>query len=149
MRVGLDANISPKVARALAELYPAHDFETVGAGQATSDAPWIHEFANEGGDGYIGLDKQIHNRPHEVKALRDSGLNSCLFDFNRLSGLTPQAAVIIYVLPRIIKAWAAEGDAVVLRAKPTLNLNSLVLERLEFWLDDGQPRLRKLSVHSP
>ena len=125
MLVGLDANISPKVVRALSELYSAHTFQSVGVGKANSDAPWISEFAIDGGDGYLGLDKQILNRPHEVKALQESGLHSCLFDFGKLSGLSPQAAISIFVLPRIAKAWLELEGEVVLRARPTLNLNAL------------------------
>ncbi|MEM6555535.1 MAG: hypothetical protein AAF642_06660 [Pseudomonadota bacterium] len=145
----MDANISPKVVRALSALFPAHEFCSVGTGKADSDAPWISEFASAGGDGFIGLDKQIHNRPHEVKALQESGLNSCLFEFGKLVGLSPQAAVLVYAWPKIANAWQEARGGLVLRLRPTLNLNSMRLEQLEFWIDNGQPRLRKYSVHKP
>ena len=85
MKVGIDANLSERTVRAMNALFSGNElsFSLVGAGKASSDAPWIGEFAREGGTAFIGLDKAIMRRPHEVEALVNSGLYAFFLDFGK------------------------------------------------------------------
>ena len=142
MWVGVDANISVRIVQALSALYSTSRFQQVGTGPAGSDAPWIAEFAKRGGQGVLGLDRQILAKPHEVSALQTSGLAACFFDFGRAQVPKLQAAAIIYLWPSIERRWE-DSPGTILRVKATPNLSAIKLETLEFWLEAGVPRVRR------
>ncbi|MEM6898359.1 MAG: hypothetical protein AAF583_01115 [Pseudomonadota bacterium] len=146
MLVGVDANISPRVARALQELNPDHDFRGVGAGPATSDAPWISAFAEAKGDGLITLDKKVFSRPNEVKALYESELLTCIFNFGRITDFRVQSAVIIEYWQYIEELWSKSDPPKVIRAQPAKSRTIPNFELLEYWLDNDKPRVRASKI---
>lgn len=148
MRVGVDANLSFRTAAALTALFSdprnskAPSFECVGGGAAKSDEPWISEFAATGGNAFIGLDKRILSRPHEVKALQDANLNACFFDFGKSAAkLHFVSAGIMHWWPRIEEIWVAEKSPTILRVKVTTALSWQGLEQLKFEMDGDVPRV--------
>lgn len=146
MRVGLDANISIRLVSALAALYDRHTFQQVGAGKAESDVLWLDEFASNGGEVLIGLDRRIMSRPHEVGALQRSGLKCCFFDFKRAARLNIQAAHIAYSFPILIEKWESTAIPRVLRYTADTRLTMTALSGMEFFEDGGAPRVRKIAL---
>lgn len=156
MRVGIDANLSSRLANALGALFSdsavssAPIFQPVGIGPATSDVLWLSDFAASGGNAIIGQDRRILSRPHEVQALNDAHLHACLFDFGQ-SGAKGyfQAASIIHWWPRLHQVWSMSVVPVILRVKPTNSLNWNGLEELRYELEDGVPRVRHAAYIDP
>lgn len=146
MIVGVDANISPKVMRALQSLYAEHSFMRVGVGPATSDAPWISAFAESGGEALLTLDKRILSRPHEVQALHESALLTCVFDFGKMTDFKMQALAIVEYWQYLEPVWADSTSPKVLRARPARSRTKPTLEKLEFYLDGGRPKVRILRI---
>jgi len=85
VKIGIDANLSGRMVEAMNALFANDDlsFVQVGAGRADSDAPWIGAFAAQGGAAFVGADKAIMRRPHEVEALAKSGLYAFFLDFGK------------------------------------------------------------------
>lgn len=146
MLVGVDANISPKVMRALQSLYPSHDFVRVGVGPANSDAPWISAFADAGGEALLTLDKRILSRPHEVEALHGSGLLTCVFDFGKMTDFRMQASAILEYWQYLEPVWADRTAPKVLRARPSRSRAKPTIERLEFYIAGGRPKVRAVRI---
>lgn len=152
MRVGVDANLSYRVVDALNAIFgdaknpKAPTFEQVGVGRADSDAPWIADFANEGGRAILGVDKRIIARPHEVQALREASLSACFFDFGKKGArLNFQSGSILNLWPRIEAIWTSSRKPIILRAKVSANLDWQRLEQLDYEMDDGVPRVRHIA----
>ena len=146
MIVGVDANISPKVVRALQSLYMEHTFTRVGIGPAESDAPWIADFSQNCGDGLITLDKRILSRPHEVEALFQSQLLTCVFNFGKMTDFRMQASFIIEYWQYLDPIWSTANPPRVIKARPVRNRNKPTLESLEYYMQDEKPKLRSTKL---
>lgn len=141
MKVGLDANLSPKLVRALNELYGRADLEFVSVGAGKDDVVWLPEFAASGGDAMIGMDQKILSRPHEVHALIQSGLTAFFLNFGKAQ---PR---INMIASRVIYWWPyfearMDWDAKVFRV-PVGTTDPQKFEILE--VDDPDAPLRVLK----
>lgn len=144
MKIGVDANLSVRIANALNALFADQNCEFIPVGIGTDDAIWISDFARQGGNAFIGLDKRILSRPNEVKALHDSGLYAFVFSFGKVM---PQRHKIA---SRIIDWWPAcashlKDDDRVFRIPPGAKSYDKI-ETLRFSLRSGAPSVERRDL---
>lgn len=102
MRVALDENLSPKLARALAALFEGeheviHIRLRFGAG--LRDVQWISELSGQGRWSIVSADRRIT----KVKAERQAFLSSNLVGFFMSAGLSK--APVIRQMERLLALW--------------------------------------------
>jgi PIN like domain len=109
VKLALDENLPPALAHALhALLAPergeaVHIRERFGPGVADSD--WIAALHGEGAWGVLTLDRKLRTRPHEQRALMQSGLVVFILAHGwAAEPYWPKAAGVIRWVPRMIDA---------------------------------------------
>ena len=117
MKIRADEHVSPRILRALELLVLRDDWElsTVREVHAarTHDETWIPRFASEGGRALLSGDGKMLKRPHELKAIRESGLVVVIMASPWQSARRhEQAATLIWHWPElsILLEGANSGD---------------------------------------
>lgn len=113
MKLLLDANLSPRIARALNHLvepdgHQAHALtDRFPAG--TPDPLWLSELARDKGWAALTLDRHITKRPHEREAWLRSGVIVFALAPAWGKGFQPreQAARLLMIWPRLVAAFEA------------------------------------------
>lgn len=106
MKIRADENVSPKIVRALREVILSAGWELSHVrddnAPRTADETWIPRFAANGGKGIISADTAILKRPHQIEAIRASGVIGIFLD-PRWAGAKrhQQAAHLIWHWPAI------------------------------------------------
>lgn len=105
MRLLLDHNLSPRLARAFQALFVDHEIVALRDKFAsnTSDEEWISFLAGEGGWAVLTRDLRIRTRPHE-KAAMDRARIVFFFlgsGWHKI-GVEESAARLIRLMPKII-----------------------------------------------
>ncbi|MEA1940798.1 MAG: hypothetical protein U9P68_00990 [Pseudomonadota bacterium] len=116
MRVGLDANLSPRLVDALNALYGNKQlsFERVGS---SPDSVWLPEFSADGGSAFIAQDKRILSRPHEVVALANSGLHGFFLNYGKGGAKFP------YIAAHVVFWWPAIKSAILANKYRVFRIN--------------------------
>lgn len=118
MKIRLDENLSPRVAKAVLALAERRDgFEVSHVrqvhGPKTADADWMSYFAKEGGTAIVSGDYNILKHWPDLIAYKESGLIGFFPPpaFNGLSGYA-KAALLIRWWPLIVEkiCQSAQGD---------------------------------------
>ncbi len=116
MKVMLDHNMSPRIARAIHELVQAAGDQCIALRarfpQDTPDTEWIADLSQEGGWTVFTLDSKISRRPHEKRALQESRV--CVVFL--AAGFAKKDP--IEQAWRILKAWPAVRDQVEATSPP-------------------------------
>lgn len=117
MRIRADENVSHKIVRAIALvcLRPGWELSHVRDDHAarTPDETWLPKFAAEGGAAILSGDANMLKRPHQLAAVKQSGLICLILSSHWTHAKRhEQAANIIYWWPRIEGAieTSAPGD---------------------------------------
>jgi PIN like domain len=106
LKVRADEHVSKKIVEAvrLLCLKDGWEFSHVREdnGRRTADETWLPKFAAEGGDAILTGDANIFKRPHQLLAIRETGLISFVLSQPWTQAKKhEQAANIIYWWPRI------------------------------------------------
>ena len=115
MKIRADENVSIRLVQAIRALgvRPGWELSHVREyhGPSTTDETWLPHFAREGGIAMISADGRIFKKPHQLVAIRESGLVSIILaDAWVQSKKYEQAANLIFWWPKI--------EAVLENAKP-------------------------------
>lgn len=106
MKLLVDHNLSPAIARALQPLYPDHTFQALKDKfpPDTSDVDWMTELDREGGRAVLTKDLRIQFRPHERLALDRSKIVFFFLDGAWRKYSVPEAAArLIRLVPLMVK----------------------------------------------
>jgi PIN like domain len=112
VKLALDANLSPHLARAIHALLAPEPGEAVSIaerfGPGVTDQEWIGALHQEGGWAVLTADRRLRTRPHERHALEQSGLVVFILapGWNQESYWSKAAGVVRW-LPRILAAYQA------------------------------------------
>jgi hypothetical protein len=106
LKIRADEHVSPKIVQAirLLCLKSQWEFSHVLEKHATrtADETWLPQFATEGGTAILTGDANILKRPHQLIAIRDTGLVSVVLSWQWTQAKRhEQAANIIYWWPKI------------------------------------------------
>ena len=115
MKIRVDENISRRIVWVIRDLAIRDGWELSHVRDVherrTADETWIPRFAQEGGFALISGDRKIRARPHQIAAIRESGL-VCIFlspDW-ATAQRTIQAASLLY--------WWKKIESKLLEAQP-------------------------------
>ena len=106
MKLLVDHNLSPAIARALQSLYPDHTFLALKDrfSPDTSDIDWMTQLDREGGWAALTKDLRIQFRPHERLALDRSKIVFFFLDGAWRKYSVPEAAArLIRLVPLMVK----------------------------------------------
>jgi len=112
VKLALDANLSPHLARAIYALLAPEDGEAASIperfGPGIADQDWIAALHAEAGWAVLTQDRKLRSRPHERRALEQSGLVVFILAHGWASELYWQkAAGVIRWLPSMLEAFRA------------------------------------------
>jgi hypothetical protein len=115
LKVRADEHVSPKIVETIRSLVLTSGWELSHVRDhhraRTADETWLPLFAEEGGKAILSADATMLKRPHQLMAVRDSGL-ICVLLSSRWAGAKrhEQAAGLLYHWPAI--------EAVIAESKP-------------------------------
>lgn len=109
MKLALDENLPPALARAIHELLLPFGGEASCIperfGRGVADRDWIAALRDEGGWAVLTLDRKLRTRPHERLALEQSGLVVFILAAGwAKESFWPKTTGIICWLPRMLEA---------------------------------------------
>ena len=114
MKIRADEHVSPKILQAVRLLCLRQGWEISHVrdehSEKTADETWLSKFANDGGQAILTGDARILGRPHQLVAIRDTGLISVVLSKDWTKAKRhEQAANIIFWWPRLEQALENSG----------------------------------------
>lgn len=84
MKICADENVAPKLTGLIKEVLLSSDMtiDTVDeySARGVEDQIWVRQFAAAGGEAIVGGDFALTQRPHEIVAIRETGLRLIVLD---------------------------------------------------------------------